>query len=148
MYPKLYFIAIVLAGTAGCYFAAIPRHDEIKRPVTSGDLVGEWVLSDESLRSMAVDGHAPKAEEERTITLRADGSCAYRTFLGDGTYLKKDGRWTVRYSETESFKNRLDFHFGDLVISRMKVAMNAKRMVLWESWGDPDAGMDLVYYKK
>ena len=145
---RFILLSLLLVGAAGCWVAAIPRYDEIKRPVTAEDLAGEWVLSEDSLHSMTIDGIVPKAGAKHSIALGADGSCSYRTVLADGTYLEKDGRWIVRYADSESFKNSLDFHFNDVVISRMKVAMDSKRMILWESWGDPDAGIDLKYYKK
>ena len=143
--------ALILALTAvaaacGCYLAAIPRYKEIKRPVTTSEVAGTWVLTAKSERSLAVDGVTRKPNEEFAIVLKPDGSCSYHTLLRGG-YVEKDGVWSARYDPRADFRNRLDFRFKDIAIS-MNVALDLEGMVLWESWGDPDQGIDLVYRKK
>ena len=96
---------------------------------------------------MAIDGFIKKDGQEFAITLRPDGSCSYRTVLQE-RYVEKDGQWSLRYDPSDYYKNRLDFRFGDKVVAYMSIASDSSGMVLWESWGDPDAGVDLVYRKE
>jgi hypothetical protein len=138
-------IAAVLAS--GCWVVAIPRFTVIKRPVTPTELVGTWVLSETSLKAMAVDGVIRKDGQEFEIILRPDGSCSYRTVLG-GRFVRKEGKWSLRYDSSDYYRHRLDFQFGSEVVSRMSIASDSEGLVLWESWGDPDEGIDLVYRQR
>ena len=131
---------------SGCYLAAIPRFNEINHIVTTNELTGRWVLSAESQTSMAVDGFAKRGDQELTIVLRPDGSCSYHTVL-QGCYVKKEGQWSITYAPSDHYKNRLGFRFQDEVVGLTCVASDSSGMVLWQSWGDPDAGIDLVYRK-
>jgi hypothetical protein len=139
--------AAVITATSGCYLAAIPRYKEIERPVTASEMSGRWVLTPESQRSMVIDGFVKKGGEELAIILNAEGTCSYRTVL-DRRYVEMEGQWSTEHMPSDHFKNRLDFRFKDHVVSRMRVAMDSSEMVLCESWGDPDAGVDLVYRKE
>ncbi len=140
------FALAAAAAISGCYLAAIPRFNVIKHPVTTNELAGRWVLSAESQKSMAVDGFAKKAGQEFTIVLRPDGSCSYHSVL-QGHYVEKEGEWSIRYDPSDQYKNRLDFRFQDEVVWLTSVASDSSGMVLWQSWGDPDEGVDLVYRK-
>ena len=146
---KYLFLILALAApvtTSGCYVAAIPRFNVIKHSVTTNELAGCWVLSGESQKSMAVDGFARKAGQEFAILLRPDGSCSYHTAL-QGHYVEKDGQWSIRYDPSDHYRNRLDFKFEDEVVALTSIASDSSGMVLWQSWGDSDAGNDLVYRK-
>ena len=145
----LVVILVLVAATvsSGCYVAAIPRFKVIKRPVTTTELAGRWVLSTESQRAMAVDGFSKKAGQEFAIFLRPDGSCSYRTVLGRA-YVEREGQWSIRFEPSDHYKNRLDFRFQDEVVSLMSVALDSSGTALFEPWGDPDAGIDLVYHKQ
>lgn len=145
LFVILALVSAVLAS--GCWLAAIPRFKVIKHPVTTTEAAGRWVLSAESQKSMAIDGFIKKDGQEFAITLRPDGSCSYHTVL-QGRYVEKNGQWSLRYDPSDYYKNRLDFRFGDEAVSLMSIASDSLGMVLWESWGDPDAGVDLVYRKE
>lgn len=138
------FVLISAVLASGCWVAAIPRFTVIKRPVTTTELTGTWVLSEESLKSIAVDGVIKKAGQEFEIILRADGSCSYRTIL-DGRFVRKEGKWSLRYDSSDYYRHQLDFQFESEAVSRMSIASDSEGLVLWESWGDPDEGIDLVY---
>jgi hypothetical protein len=138
------FVLISAVLASGCWVAAIPRFTVIKRPVTTTELTGTWVLSETSLKAMAVDGVIKKAGQEFEILLRADGSCSYRTVLG-GRFVRKEGKWSLRYDSSDYYRHRLDFQFESEAVSRMSIASDSEGLVLWESWGDPDEGIDLVY---
>lgn len=140
------FALVSSVFVSGCWVAAIPRFKVIKRPVTTAEAEGRWVLSTESQEWMAVDGFIKNVSQEFAITLRRDGSCSYRTDL-QGRYVEKDGQWSLRYNPSDYYKNWLDFRFEDQVVS-LSIASDSSGMVLWESWGDPDDGFDLVYRKE
>ena len=145
-YLILIFALAATVATSGCYVAAIPRFNVIKHTVTTNELTGRWVLSAESRRSLAADGFAKKPGQEFTIVLRPDGSCSCHTVL-QGRYADKEGQWSIRYDPADHYRNRLDFRFQDEYYALTSVASDSSGMVLWQSWGDPDAGIDLVYRK-
>ena len=138
-------VSAVLAS--GCWVSAIPRFTVLKRPVSSTELVGTWVLSEKSLKVIAVDGVIRNDGQEFEIILRADGSCSYRTILGE-RFVRKEGKWSLGYDSSDYYRHRLDFQFGSEAVSRMSIASDSEGLVLWESWGDPDEGIDLVYRQR
>lgn len=138
------FALAAAVATSGCYLAGIPRFNVIKHAVTTNEMAGCWLLSAGSQKSIAVDGFAKKAGQDFTIVLRPDGSCSYHTFL-QGRYVEKEGQWSTWYDPADHYKNRLDFRFQDGGVGLTSVASDSSGMVLWQSWGDPDAGIDLVY---
>jgi len=152
--PLVLIIALTLAS-AGCgrFLAAIPRHKEIERPVTALEVVGRWTLTTNSLRSVMVDGFAPRKGEEVMITVRSNASYScHMIFAGwDGKSrvvgrADAAGQWSLDYSSTSHFKNALVLRSDDAV-SSLYIALDSRRMILWSSWGDPDDGIDLVFEK-
>jgi hypothetical protein len=137
-----------MIACAGCgrFLAAIPRYTEINQPVTNQEIVGEWLLTTNSLAVPRVDGLVVKGNEKFSITIRSDGSCSYHSIIGKA-YKESEGRWSLQYDATNTFKNQISFSV-DGVGFPLKIAFDSKDTVLWQSWGDPDAGVDLVYKKK
>lgn len=147
-------LAVVLV-CVGCgrFLSAIPRYTEIERPVTEQEAVGHWVLSTNSLSSVAVDGFRPMQSEEVAITIRSNGSySAHRLALRWGETRQVDrwdesGKWSLDYESKRNFKNQILLRSTRDAGSFLWIAFHSERMVLWESWGDPDDGVDLVYEK-
>jgi hypothetical protein len=153
---RLYLIiSVVLLACAGCgrVLSAIPRHTEIKRRVTAQEIAGRWVLTSNSLASVRVDGFTPTINEEIGITVRSDGS--YSSHLISFPWGRKNtveredsqGKWSLDYSPTNDFKNSLILRSSRGAVSSLFVVLDSQRMVLWTYWGDPDAGIDLVFEK-
>src|SRR5262245_9187831 len=110
----LTLILAVAVTCAGCYLAAIRRHTEIERPVTSQELVGRWVLTTNILKSVIVDGFTTNEGEEVVITLRSNNSYSSQTLSPrwDGSKrvvdrVDSEGQWSVTYAATNVFRNEL-----------------------------------------
>ena len=153
MKALILILAIAMTG-AGCYLAAIRRHTEIERPITSQELVGRWVLTTNSLKSVMVDGFTPNKGEEVVITLRSNNSYSFHTMSPrwDGSKrvverVDSEGQWSVTYAATNVFRNELVLRSSQEAVSFLYVALDSQTMILWTSWGDPDEGVDLVYQK-
>ena len=147
-------ILAIAVTCAGCYLAAIPRHTEIERPVTSQELVGRWLLTSNSLKSVMIDGFTPNKGEEFVITLRSNNSYSFHTLSprwegsnGGVDRVDEEGQWSVTYSATEHFRNKLVLRSSQDAGSTLNVALDSQTMILWRSWRDPDEGVDLVYQK-
>jgi hypothetical protein len=155
MRPLILTIALALAG-AGCgrFLAAIPRYTGIERPVTAEEVVGHWVLTTNSLSSAMVGGFAPTNGEEIAIWVRSDGTYSSH-MISQGwngsrpTAEREDqeGKWSLDYRPAELTKNALVFRTASDAVSSIDIARDSHSMVLWSSWGDPDAGVDLVFRK-
>lgn len=59
----------------------------------------------------------------------------------------EEGLWSLTYNPNAVFKNTLDLLSSSNSFSSVNVTLDANRLVLWASWGDPDDGIDLVYEK-
>ncbi len=144
-------MVVIAFGCSGCwYLAAVPRHTEIKRPVTSQEIVGRWVLTTNSLKSVMVDGFTLTNGEEVVIAIRTNGSYSSHAVLlrwDEKRHvvdrMDKEGQWSLRYQPTNFFKNTLELRNS----VDLWVAQDSQKMILWSSWGDPDDGIDLVYEK-
>jgi hypothetical protein len=143
----LTLILAVAVTCAGCYLAAIRRHTEIKRPVTSQELVGRWVLSTNSLKNLMVDGFTPNKGEEVAITLRSNNSYSMHTLSPSWDGRKRvvdrvdsEGRWAVTYAATKVFRNELVLRSSQDAVSFLYVALDSQTMILWKSWGRPRRG--------
>jgi hypothetical protein len=137
-----------MIACTGCgrFLAAIPRYTEINQPVTNQEIVGEWLLTTNSLTVPRIDGLVVKGDEKLSIRIRSDGSCSYHSIIGK-EYKESEGHWSLHHNSTNTFKNEICFSLDHVAFS-LKIALDAKDTVLWQSWGDPDAGVDLVYKKK
>ena len=112
------------------------------------------MLTTNSLSSVMVDGYIPSTGEEVVITVRGDSSYSCHSILfrrWDGKSVidrvDEEGHWSVDYSPTNHFKNALVLRSSRGAVSSLWIALDSHRMVLWSCWGDPDAGIDLVYEK-
>jgi hypothetical protein len=143
-------LALVCVG-CGRIVSAIPRHKEIERPVTVQDVIGSWALTTNSLGAVAVDGFSPKPGEEVVVTVRSNASytCHMIVPRWDGKRVvdraDEEGQWSLDYSPTDHFKNRLVLRSSRGAGWSLYVGTDSGRMVLWKSWGDPDDGIDLVF---
>ena len=148
-------ILFIAFGCAGCgrFFAAIPRHTEIERPVTAQEVAGHWLLTTNSVQSAMVDGFIAKKGEEVAITVRSNGSysCHFISPRHDASRRvdrdDDEGSWSLSYESKEHFKNKLVLSSDRSGISSLYIGLNSDRMVLWTYWGDPDDCIDLVFEK-
>jgi|SRR5579883_973503 len=132
--------------TSGCWMAAIPRHSEIKRPVTMAEIAGVWVLNRSSLTQLQADRFSPTNQERFFIVIHNDGTYyAHRPDRSSGlpvsvSRIDSSGVLSLSYNSTNIFRNRLTLGLQEFWIGK-----DGEKMIIWQSWGDPDEGVDMVY---
>jgi hypothetical protein len=151
--PLILIFSLMSAG-CGRVLSAIRRHSEIKWPVTAQEVVGHWVLTTNSIRSVRVDGFSPTNGEQVGFTVRSNGtySCHIISPRWDSNKhvvdkIDEEGRWSLDYSPTNVFRNALVLRSSHDSVSSVWIAQDSQRMILWTSWSDPDESIDLVYEK-
>ncbi len=149
-------ILLVLLTSFGCgrFLAAVRRHTEIDRPITAAEMIGTWVLTTNSLAHLRVDGFKPNAGEHLGFIVRTNGTYSSHTVLPRFTQSKhggertdQEGTWSLDYNQTNAYRNTLFFRTSQDSVSSVHIALDGDRLVIWESWGDPDDGIDLVFEK-
>jgi hypothetical protein len=111
--------------------------------VTTEEVAGHWTLTGKSLQAVAVDGFKPKQREEIFIEIYTNGTYKCHTI----SRADEEGHWSLQYNPNDHLKNALALRTSQDAISLLQIALDAQKMILWKSWGDPDEGVDLVYEK-
>ena len=151
---SILLLASFVSSGCGRALSAIRRHTEIERPVAAHEIAGRWALTTNSLKSAINDGFAPNKGEELGFIVSSNGSYFRHAISPQSNGSKRvvemkteEGLWSLTYNPNAVFKNTLDLLSSSNSFSSVNVALDANRLVLWASWGDPDDGIDLVYEK-
>jgi hypothetical protein len=141
-----FFLALVLVA-ASCQWS---EDRFAKRPISANELVGTWIGTDysmKSLRDVGVTDHLKP--EDHVLVLRQDGTCSVRTTFGlpptsnrPATYRAYDSNCTWKLDSWETAERnrqtvRLTLPEPDRAI-RFNLADERGQLIVWQYADDPD----------
>jgi hypothetical protein len=142
------FAIATLFVSCGRYFAP-DRH--LKRHVQESELVGEWNLRSSSLEILARDGYVQKSSSRHTLAIREDGSLTFVSAYPDSDgiqHITAKGRWGLQHHDDRTTTLEISMRFGGSDhIEAFSFADEDGRIVLWQTYGDPDM-WEFVEYTK
>jgi hypothetical protein len=129
------------------------QHSELRyleRDVSAAELVGEWVATPETIRMLRDEWKLTEHTDSTSnqITLRADGTCLVRTYVGPAlpTYysldeacrwkLEKTGHQHIMFSGGRSAGGFLSFYLG---------TTSGGELAIWQYADDPDQWRYIEY---
>ena len=125
-------------------------HRDMDRTLDKGDVIGRWVLTDDSLKAAKEKGLNPRAEPY-TITFNRDMTVVYDSVASmiDGpTPIAAQGRWALLHGTTGDsnvvYRNLVRVELPSRRF-HLQFDEQAGHLVLWEDLGDPDNGRFLEH---
>jgi hypothetical protein len=123
----------------------------LKRHVQESELVGEWNLRSSSIEILARDGYVQKSSSKHTLAIREDGSMTFISAYPDSDeihHITAEGRWGLQHNDDGTTALEISMRFGGSDHSEaFSFAEEDGRIVLWQSYGDPDMWEFIEYTK-
>jgi len=125
----------------------------LSRDVVADEIVGFWILTDDSLRDIQTSSEAASLTgkaRDYSIEIRGDSTLQYRSFMQMPTRtVDYQGSWKLVSLADKNKSNRLDILLdivGDYYIS-FDFTEEDGRLTLWTYFGDPDSWRLAKYQK-
>ncbi len=143
------FATLILFVSCGRYF---PPDRHLKRHVQESELVGEWNLRSSSLEILARDGYVQKSSFKHTLAIREDGTMTFVSaypHIDEIQHITAEGRWGLQHHDDGTSTLEISMRFGGSDhIAAFSFADEDGRIVLWQTYGDPDMWEFIEYTKK
>lgn len=131
-------LACGLLVSCGSYF---PPNRHVAREIAPDEVVGRWVMADESVALFRKYGFEREGDEPSTITFNDDGTLRFDS-VWEGVFeiqrIEGPGKWTPGYADG---RNTLDIEvtaedarYGFY----LNFAEEDGQLILWQYLGDPD----------
>ena len=121
----------------------------ISDQIAAKDIVGTWVLDEESLKLLKRDGYQD-AERPHQIVFHEDGRCEYSSveiFMPRIRYKSEKGIWELKHNIKENYGTKAN-EIRLPVAGELNLARKDGALILWDFYGDPDSWEFMEYKLK